>query len=251
MRLMLPSRSACGSDELENPSSGREMGVVLCSTGAGEEKDFWFVVFEYDASGYVKDDEKTKLDKKAILETIQAGTEAGNRARRDRGWEELEVLGWQTAPFYDDATNNLTWSTRLRSKGETEESINHSVRLLGRGGVMNVDLVASKEQYAAVLGSFTDILDSYEYVPGSRYAEWRTGDKLAEYGLTALIAGGAGAAAVKLGLFGKLWKVVLGAVLALKKLLIVGVLSLGAFLKRMFGKKEETIAATDAPPPTA
>lgn len=227
----------------ENPPSGHEAGVVLCSD-AGEKKDYWFVVFEYDASGYVKDDEKAKLDQRKILKTLQDGTEAGNDERRERGWEEIEVVGWQAAPFYDDRTHNLTWATRIRAKGGTEESVNHSVRLLGRGGVMNVDLVASKEQYANVLGTFTEMLDEYEYVSGSRYAEWRQGDKVAKYGLTALIAGGAGAAAMKLGLFGKLWKLVLGIVLALKKLVIVAIAGAAAFVKKLFGKKKE-----DEPPP--
>lgn len=234
----------------ENPPSGHEAGVVLCTDG-GEKHDYWFVVFEYDASGYVKDDEKAALDGKKILSTLQEGTEAGNEERRNRGWEEIEVVGWQTAPFYDDKTHNLTWATRLRAKKGAEESVNHSVRLLGRGGVMNVDLVSSREQYANVLGTFTEMLDGYEYLPGSRYAEWRQGDKVAKYGLTALIAGGAGAAAMKLGLFGKLWKVILGIVLALKKLVIVAIAGAAAFFKRLFGKKKEDdppAAAPDAPP---
>jgi uncharacterized membrane-anchored protein len=234
----------------ENPPSGHEAGVVLCSDG-GEKKDYWFVVFEYDASGYVKDDEKATLDQRKILETLQEGTEAGNEERRDRGWDQIEVVGWQAAPFYDDKTHNLTWATRIRTKGGTEESINHSVRLLGRGGVMNVDLVSGKEQYANVLGTFTEMLDDYEYVSGSRYAEWRQGDKVAKYGLTALIAGGAGAAAMKLGLFGKLWKFALGILLALKKLVIVALAGAAAFVKKLFGRKKEDDpppATPDAPP---
>jgi uncharacterized membrane-anchored protein len=115
---------------------------------------------------------------------------------------------------------------------------------------MNVDLVSGKEQYTDVLGTFTEMLDNYEYVAGSRYAEWRQGDKVAKYGLTALIAGGAGAAAMKLGLFGKLWKFALGIVLALKKLLIVAVAGAVAFAKKLFGKRKEDDppATPDAPP---
>src|SRR5262245_28963354 len=41
----------------QNPTSGNERGVVLC--GAGEAKsEPWFVIFSYDASGYVRDDDK-------------------------------------------------------------------------------------------------------------------------------------------------------------------------------------------------
>lgn len=42
----------------QNPTSGNELGVVLRHTDNGD----WFVVFEFEDSGYVKDDEKDELD---------------------------------------------------------------------------------------------------------------------------------------------------------------------------------------------
>jgi uncharacterized membrane-anchored protein len=110
---------------------------------------------------------------------------------------------------------------------------------------MHADLVADQEGLAEAVAAFDSVLTNYTYVEGERYAEWRDGDKVAEYGLTALIAGGAGVAAAKLGLFGKAWKVILGLFIALKKLIIVAVVGAVAFLKRLFGKKESTSTATD------
>jgi uncharacterized membrane-anchored protein len=219
-----------------NPASGDEKGVLLCEDVA-RDSSIWFVVFTYHESGFVRDDEKASLDQSAILKTLQRGTEAGNEERRSRGWDELEVLGWQRPPYYDAVTNNLTWSTRVRTKGSLSESINHSVRLLGRGGVMNADLVADPEQVATAVVTFDGILKDYSYTAGNRYSEWREGDKVAEYGLTALIAGGAGAAAAKLGLFGKLWKLIVVAFLTFKKLLIVAVLGAAAYVKNLFSKR--------------
>ena len=231
----------------QNPPSGTEQGVLLCRGTAAADSSFWFVVFEYNASGLVRDDDKSKLDQAALLRTIQRGTEAGNDERRRRGWGEIEVVGWQQAPYYDSLTHNLTWATRLRDKGSAgEETINHSVRLLGRGGVMNVDLVTDPSQAETAVAAFDGILADYTFIPGQRYSEWRAGDKVAEYGLTALIAGGAGAAAVKLGLFGKLWKVILTLVLALKKLVIVVAVAIGSFFKKLFGKRKT--APASAPP---
>jgi uncharacterized membrane-anchored protein len=234
----------------QNPPSGTEQGVLLCRGTVASDSSFWFVVFEYNASGLVRDDDKSKLDQVALLRRIQRGTEAGNEERRKRGWGEIEVVGWQRAPYYDSLTHNLTWATRLRDKGPAgEETINHSVRLLGRGGVMNVDLVADPSQAESAVTAFDSILTDYAFIPGQRYSEWRAGDKVAEYGLTALIAGGAGAAAVKLGLFGKLWKAILMVVLALKKLVIIVVVAIGGFFKKLFGKRKSEPAA--APPPRA
>lgn len=224
----------------ENPSSESELALMYCRSTV-TDSTHWFVVFSYDRAGYVKDDEKNSLDAPEILKSLKEGTASGNEERRRRGWEELELIGWERQPYYDVKTHNLTWSTRIRSLVASDTSINHSVRLLGRGGVMNADLVANPDEFTSAVSDFDLMLSQYDYLPGQRYSEWRSGDEVAEYGLTALIAGGAGVAAGKLGLFGKAWKLILGVVLALKKLVIVAVVAVGAFLKRLFGKK-------DAPP---
>ena len=90
------------------------------------------------------------------------------------------------------------------------------------------------------------LLADYAYTDGNKYSEWREGDKVAEYGLTALIAGGAGIAAAKLGLFGKMWKVILAAFIAMKKLLVVVVLAIAAFVKKLFSKQPQPAAASNS-----
>jgi uncharacterized membrane-anchored protein len=217
----------------ENPTSGDERGTILCQ-GPEENSGVWFVVLTYRGSGYVKDDERSEIDADKLLATLRKGNKAGNTERRKRGWETLELDGWQTAPYYDEKTNNLTWGLRLvDASGDT--TINHSVRLLGRGGVMEVDLVAGPVLAEAALPEFEAMLQGFTYLPGERYAEWRPGDKIAEYGLTALIAGGAGAAAAKSGLLGKLGKGIIAIVVAA----IAGLKSLAT---RVFGRKSNARA---------
>ena len=222
----------------ENPTSGDEEGVVLCSPAEGENGRTWFVVYEYNPMGYVKDDEKKTLDKKKIFESLKEGNDAGNDERRKRGWEPIFLTGWERPPYYDDSTHNLTWALRVASASDT--SINHSVRLLGRGGVMKVDLVISPDAFADALPTFDEMIGGTTFVSGQRYSEWRSGDKVAKYGLTALVAGGAGAAAMKLGLFGKLWKVIATALAAAGKAIVAGVVAIGAFFKRLFGKRDKS-----------
>jgi uncharacterized membrane-anchored protein len=211
----------------ENPSSGNELAVMVSPSTGGEP---WFVIFEFNQIGYVKDDEKDQLDANAILQSIRSGTERANEERRKRGWAAMNILGWSTPPRYDAVTNNLTWAIRGSSEGA--EVINHSVRLLGRKGVMDVDLVLGPGQVSTAVPAFDDLLSGFEFSPGSRYAEFRPGDRIAEYGLTALVAGGVGAAAAKSGLLGKLWK-----------LLVVGFLAAVAAIKRavasVFGSKKQ------------
>jgi len=180
------------------------------------------VIFEFDSVGYVKDDEKDALDSKAILDSIKTGTEHSNEERRKRGWATMEILGWHAQPRYDPVTNNLTWAIRGSSEGD--EVVNYSVRLLGRRGVMDVDLVLDPTQVASTVPEFDQLLTGFEFTSGNRYAEFMAGDKIAEYGLTALVAGGAGAALAKSGLLAKLWKV-----------LVFGAVAAVAALKRVLG----------------
>ena len=220
----------------QNPVNGSEVGALMCETetpGNPADPERWFVIFEYDESGYVKDEEKTTLDGDKILATLREGQEYGNEERRRRGWEELTIGGWVRAPYYDQATNNLTWAVSVVASEDT--SVNHSVRLLGREGVLKADLVSDPGGLAVALPTFDGVVSSTEFVPGKKYSEWRDGDKVAAYGLTALVAGGAGAAAVKLGLFGKLWKLIA----ASGKLVIVALIAAGAWIRNLFTRKSE------------
>ncbi len=233
----------------ENPPSGDEVGVLLCEAplaADSTEVSRWFVVFEYDASGYVKDDEKTELDAEKILATLRRGQAEGNKERRKRGWDELTLDGWIKPPYYDQATHNLTWATRIIAQDDT--TANHSVRLLGRGGVLKADLVIDPSGLETALPTFDEVVAGTTFTPGQRYAEWREGDKVAGYGLTALVAGGAGAAAMKLGLFGKLWKAIAGIFVAAGKAIVAAVVALAAWLRKLFGRKPKASGGVPTTP---
>jgi len=214
----------------ENPVAGNELGVLL-SLPKSETDAAWFVVFSFNDIGYVKDDERDDLDADAILQSLREGTTEANKERQRRGWGVVEIGQWVEPPHYDTATNNLTWSLSVLSQGES--SVNHSVRLLGRRGVMNADLVVGSDQLSTAIPAFEDVVAGFDFNSGHKYAEWRAGDKVASYGLTALVAGGAGVALAKSGLLAKFWKV-----------LVAGAAAVVAAIKRLFGfgKKAEGVA---------
>lgn len=202
----------------ENPVSGNELAVVMPTSETAD----WFLLFEFHDIGYVPDEEQDDLDAKAMIDSIRAGTEASNEERRRRGWQEMSILGWQEEPHYDSRTNNLSWAVIGESGGY--QNINRIVKLLGRSGVMTVTLVASPDELALAMDETDELLSGFRYQPGSTYAEYIPGqDKLAEYGLTALVVGGAGAALVKSGLLARLWKPI-----------ALGLVALGAGIKRIF-----------------
>ncbi|MEJ2054638.1 MAG: DUF2167 domain-containing protein [Calditrichaceae bacterium] len=208
-------------EALGNPPSYTEKGLY------GPESLDWFVVFEFDDIGYVNDDEKNDLDADAMLESIREGNEESNKYRRERGFTGLTIIGWETPPHYDAITHNLEWAI----KGVDDEGaaiLNHNTRILGRSGVMRVTLVVDPASLQAVLPVFKKQMKGFAYQTGQKYTEFREGDKIAEYGLTALVVGGAAAVAAKSGLFKWLWKI-----------LVVAGAAIGGYFKKLFGKKSK------------
>ena len=83
-------------------------------------------------------------------------------------------------------------------------------------------------------------MEGFSYKSGKTYAEFRSGDKVAEYGLAALVAGGAGAAAVKLGLFAWLAKIFAKSGKAVVALLVGAAAGLKALFSRLTGRGAES-----------
>lgn len=186
----------------------------------------WFAIFFFEDSGYVKDDEK--LDSDALLKSLQASDKPANEERKRLGLRPLYTDGWAVAPHYDGATKRLEWGMRLRT-AEGRSLVNYTIRLLGRQGVMHAILVSDPESLDREIVEFKTALAGYDFDSGHRYAEFRAGDKVAEYGLAALVLGGAAAVATKTGFFK-----------AFGKLIIVAVAGLGAAVltafRRLFRK---------------
>jgi uncharacterized membrane-anchored protein len=217
----------------QNIPNGSEVGALVPKIK--DNKDIWFVTFEFHEVGFIRDDEKDKLDGREILKSLQDATEESNKVREKKGWPPFHVVGWEKQPFYDQQTNNLTWAI-LGSDDKGEDSVNHSIRVLGRHGTMNVDLVLSPTQYSKVLPQFNQLITGFRYREGHRYSDYASGDKLAGYGLTALIAGGAGALAVKTGFFMKLWRVIVAMLVAFWKALVALFIAIAAWIKRALRK---------------
>ena len=212
----------------ENIPSSADMGVLMPKNYGG-----WFIIFTYDDSGHIADDEKGNLDATAILETLRQGNDAANEERRRRGWAPLELVGWQVPPAYEPSTHHLIWALRVR--GEGQESINYNTRILGRTGVMSANLIVGPDKFEGAIAPSKQLLADYQFTSGSKYSEWRSGDKIAQYGLTGLITGGLVVGAAKMGLLSKL-----GVVIAkFAKVIIIGIIALGAgiakFFKSIFG----------------
>lgn len=206
-----------------NPTSGSDSLFTNGST--------WEAYLNFDSIGYVKDNETIEPD--SLLEQYKEGVKIGNDYRKERGWAPLEVEGWFFKPQYDQQKKLLEWAFLLRDSSTKIPTVNYYTKVLGRSGAISITLVASPENMNSAITDFKENLAGLEFVQGEKYTEFKEGDRVAEYGLAALILGGATAVAAKKGFFAVILAFLAG---AWKLLLIPFVLALG-WIKSLFAKK--------------
>jgi uncharacterized membrane-anchored protein len=202
----------------------------------------WAVVIDYEEDGYVKDDEAGTIDYDKLLKQMQEGTREANKQRVKEGYAPVELVGWAAKPRYDRQTHKLYWAKEIKFGDSPEHTLNYNIRILGRRGMLVLNAVASMPQLAAIEAATPQILSMVDFSDGHRYANFDSKtDKVATYGIAALVAGGI---AAKLGLLKWLWVVILAA----KKFIIIGIVALVASLKKVFGKAKPPREAPYSPP---
>ena len=198
-----------------------------------QEEVGWWVDLNYVDSGYIKDDDAKDWDTANMLETLKEGNEEQNKVRKANGIAEIETHGWIEQPHYDAATHRLIWSVDVHEKGKANDNpaVNYNTYALGRKGYINLTLITESKEIAKYKPVAQQLLADIEFNQGERYADYNAAtDKVAEYGLAALVGG---VAAKKLGLLA-----VIGAFLAKAgKFLIIGAVAVGGAIKSWLGRR--------------
>ena len=161
----------------------------------------WFATVRFVKEGYIKDDDARDWNADDLLKNLREGTEAANEERVKRGIPAMDVVGWAQKPNYDAATHRLVWSALTRDKNATgngDQGVNYNTYALGRDGYISLNLVTNASDLPKYQPDALKLLGALQYDDGKRYADFNSStDKVAAYGLAALVAG---AAAKKLGL---------------------------------------------------
>ena len=216
-----------------NPPGAKTLGMLVPTTISPASASAWAVILTYTEDGYVKDDDAEKIDYTKLLKEMQESTTEASKEREKQGFGSIQLIGWATPPRYDKSSHKMYWAKELKFDGSDENTLNYNIRLLGRRGVLVLNAVAGMEQLPAIQSATPTLLSMIDFQEGHRYADFdSSSDKVATYGLAALVAGGI---ATKAGLFKGLFV----ALLAAKKFVIIGVIAIGAYLKKVFGKKNE------------
>jgi uncharacterized membrane-anchored protein len=209
------SEGAAFMRAMGNKTDENFYGLVISK----QQDQFWFVTIDYRDSGHLKDDDAKSWNADELLQNIKDGTEASNKDRTERGFPALEVVGWVEKPAYDETTHRLVWSMLAKESGNAAQvaTINYNTYALGREGYFELNLVTAESMIGQDRKHAGALLSALDYRPGQRYEDFNAStDRVAEYGLAALIGG---VAAKKLGLLAvigvalaKFWKIILIAV---------------------------------------
>lgn len=216
-----------------NPPGEKYLGLVLASDLDPWEEECVAAIITYEDTGHISDDDAASIDYSQLLKEMQAGEAAENAERTKLGFETVHVVGWAKEPSYDSVGKKLYWAKAIEFGGSPDRVLNYAIRVLGRTGVLQFNFVGTMDQLALADEMTPRVLNATAFTEGNRYEDFDPStDHVAEYGIAALIAGGV---AAKAGLFKGLWL----AILAFKKFIIVGVIAVGAFLARMFGRRTD------------
>jgi uncharacterized membrane-anchored protein len=227
----VPTREASELMEAMGNDVGPDfIGLIM---PLAEDQD-WIVSVDFDPAGYINDEDARHWKADELLSNLKEGTEAGNARRIKLGIAPLEVTRWIEPPSYDSATQRLVWSAEARDKGApagADNTVNYNTYVLGREGYVSLDLITTASAVEAQKPMAKRLLGEVAFVDGKRYADFDAStDKVAAYGLAALVGG---VAVKKLGLLA-----VIGAFLAKSfKLIVVGVVAIGAAIRKFFSRK--------------
>jgi len=221
-----------------NPPGPKPLGLLIPANTSPLDGDCWVVTIDYLEEGHVKDDDATKIDYTSLLSKMQKDADSANKERVQKGFPTIEITGWAAPPRYDSQTHELYWAKEIAFGGATEHTLNYNIRVLGRKGLLLLNVIAPMSQLQSVEKAAPDILSMVDFQKGNRYADYDSStDKLATYGIAALVAGGV---AAKMGLF----KALIVGLLALKKFVIIGLAAISGWFKKIFKKKPKAGAVT-------
>jgi uncharacterized membrane-anchored protein len=214
------------------PSKDNILGMIFPATIGPTDPATWGVVVTYEGDGYVKDNDATEINYNDLLKQLQTAMEDQNAQRAKDGYPAIHLTGWAAPPRYDREAHKLYWAKEISLDGDRANTLNYNIRVLGRRGVLVLNAVASMAQFQEIERQIPAIIAMTNFTPGNRYSDFTPGkDKMAEYGLSALILGGI---AAKTGFF----KALLLVLLAAKKFIIIGIAAIGTFLARILRRKK-------------
>lgn len=173
-----------------NPPGQQKLGMLFPQDSTPFDSNSWGVTIDYEADGYVKDDDADEIDYDELLAQMQEDAAETNKERKRLGYETVQLVGWAAKPFYDKSSHKLHWAKELKFGQQEVNTLNYNIRVLGRKGVLVLNFIAGIDQKPVIDSQVDNVLAIAEFNPGYRYSEFNPDiDTVAAYGIGGLVAG--------------------------------------------------------------
>lgn len=212
-----------------NPPNTSILGMIFPEASTPFDRDAWAVTIQYEEDGHVSDEDADKINYDDMLVEMKKDVQESSKERVKQGYGSIELVGWASKPYYDSIAHKLHWAKELKFGDDPDHTLNYNIRVLGRKGVLVLNFIAGMNQRSLIDSKLDQVMAMAEFDKGSSYFDFDPSiDKVAAYGLGALVAG---KVLAKTGFF-------IAALLFLKKFGIIAIVAIGAFFRKLFGKKE-------------
>ncbi len=209
-----------------NPPSENTLGMIFPIGFLPVDAGSWGVELTWEEIGYVSDKDADTIDYDELLADMKRDVAEESRWRAENGYEAIELVGWASPPFYDPVQRKLHWAKELRFGEMDTNTLNYSIRALGRRGVLQMNFIAGMESFPEVETAVPDFMSMVSFNEGHRYSDFDPSiDTVAAVGIGGLIAGKVltktGLVAVALVFLKKFWF-----------LILIPFMALGRFFRR-------------------
>jgi uncharacterized membrane-anchored protein len=190
-KFLDPAQSAYVLQDLWGNPPSPTYGMIFPEYANDTFPTTWAIEISYSDEGHVDDGDASEIDYNDLLEQLKESAKEEGEARKSEGYPAYELLGWASPPFYDATNKKLHWAKLLKFDGDTTQTLNYNIRVLGRTGVLVLNAIGSPADLNEINQSLDGILKGVNFTKGNTYADYQEGiDKKASYGIAGLIAGG-------------------------------------------------------------
>lgn len=199
------------SNGIEYPKTTHYLDVYL-----NDESSYTINIEEFVDDGFIKGDDWSNVDANDFLQEMIKGSKENNKERIKNGYKTVTDLSWHIKPQFNEDLGYVFYSLVVQFD-DGSETYNSTAMVLGRKGYTDITFLFKENIADLMPGEIDKVVKNFKYNSGVQYSDFKSGDKVAAYGVGALVAGSlgikglakTGALAVIAAFAKKLWFIIL------------------------------------------
>lgn len=198
------------SNGVEYPSTTHYIDIYL-----DDQNSYTVNIEKFIGDGYIKGDDWNNVDANKFIKELISSTKEANKERIKNGYTSVQDVKWHIKPSYNKELGYVFYSLLVQFD-DGSETYNSTAMVLGRKGYTDITFLFKNSVATLMPNEIDKFVKNFQYNQGAQYLDYKSGDKIAAYGVGALVAGSlgikglakTGALAVILAFAKKLWFII-------------------------------------------